>query len=257
MAKKHENATHENQTQTNTGANTTQNASAQNQAQQNTETGMSTTQGASPQGMQRGGSRQSRSMTRGGGFPSLFSTINPYEMMLNPFGFMRRMQEEMDRMFENFGALTPFETGRGGGIAQRGFGTFAPQIEVFERDNNLIVRADLPGVNKDDVHVELTDEGLVIEGERRYEHESNERGLHRTERSYGSFYRLIPLPEGVNAENATANFRNGVLEVTMQLPQRQSNRRRLEIQGEDELGQTQGQTQGQTTGQAKGQSAGK
>jgi HSP20 family molecular chaperone IbpA/Arc/MetJ-type ribon-helix-helix transcriptional regulator len=87
----------------------------------------------------------------------------------------------------------------------------APAVEVRERDGNLVVSAELPGLNKDDVKVEVTGDGLVIQGERKREQEEERGGVHRSERSYGSFYRSIPLPEGANIEQAKAQFNNGVL----------------------------------------------
>ena len=157
----------------------------------------------------------------------------------SPFAFMRRFSEEMDRLFEDFGFgrgwLAPgFERGldRLESLAE---GAWAPQVEVIERDNRLIVRADLPGMTKDDVKVDLDDNSLVIRGERKTEHEEDEEGYYRSERSYGSFYRRIPLPSGVKAEEASADFRNGVLEITMPAAKRtDAGRRQLEITGETE-----------------------
>jgi HSP20 family protein len=157
----------------------------------------------------------------------------------SPFSFMRRFSEEMDRLFEDFGfgrgLLTP---GFGRGLSRLGDterSVWSPQVEVFERGGQLVVRADLPGMTKDDIDIEVADGALVIRGERKSEREENEEGYYRTERSYGSFYRRIPLPEGVNAENADATFRNGVLEVTMQTPERAEQRsRRLEIKESSE-----------------------
>jgi HSP20 family protein len=131
---------------------------------------------------------------------------------ISPFSVVKRFGEEMDRLFGDFGldrnwippALT-VEAGR----------TWAPEIEIFERDGELVVRADLPGLKKEDVKVELTDEGLTIEGERRSEHEENGEGYYRSERNYGNFYRRLPLPEGADPDDATAKFHDGVLEVTM------------------------------------------
>jgi len=143
-----------------------------------------------------------------------------------PFGMMRRFADEMDRMFEGFGF--PDRFGRSWGMEN-----FSPQIDIFERDNKLVVRADLPGMTKDDVSVEVTEEAVIIEGERKYEHEQNEQGIYRSERSYGRFHREIPLPEGIKTENASANFKNGVLEVTLDAPQTARNRKRIDIQGED------------------------
>ena len=144
-----------------------------------------------------------------------------------PFGMMRRFADEMDRMFEGFG-LPTWERSKPWGR----MGAFSPHIDVFERDGKLVLRADLPGLSKDDVKVEITDDAVVIDGERKYEHEENEEGVYRSERSYGQFHREIPLPEGVKTENATANFKNGVLEVTVDAPQVAKNRRQIEIQGE-------------------------
>ena len=96
------------------------------------------------------------------------------------------------------------------------FYVWSPQIETFEREGQLVVRADLPGLKKDDVNVEITDDAITISGERRNEDEERREGYYRSERSYGSFFRSIPLPEGVNAEDANATFNNGVLEITMQ-----------------------------------------
>ena len=134
-----------------------------------------------------------------------------------PFEFMRRFGEEMDKLFGDF------DFGRGWlppALARSGPGIWAPQIEMFEQDGELIVRADLPGLTKDDVNVEIDDDGITIEGERRSEQNENREGFYRTERSYGKFYRRLPLPDGVEPENANATFRDGVLEITMDAPKR-------------------------------------
>jgi HSP20 family protein len=160
---------------------------------------------------------------------------SPSLMSGSPFSFMRRFSEEMDRLFEDFGFgrgwLAP---SLGRDLFPAGFGDFgqtawSPQVEVFEREGQLVVRADLPGLTKDDVKVEVTDGAITISGERKSEHEEKREGYYRSERSYGSFYRRIPLPEGVSADDATATFNNGVLEISMPAPQRQSRSRRLEI----------------------------
>lgn len=145
-----------------------------------------------------------------------------------PFTFMRRFSEEMDHLFEDFGGrgwLTPMLD-----KAQLPQGPWSPQVEILERDNELVLRADLPGLSKDDVNVEIAQNGITIEGERRNEHEEKGEGYFRSERSYGKFYRRIPLPEGVAAEDANASFKNGVLEITMPMAKQEERKsRRLEI----------------------------
>lgn len=148
-----------------------------------------------------------------------------------PFTFMRRFSEEMDHLFEDFGGrgwLTPMLD-----KAQLPQGPWSPQVEIFERDNELVLRADLPGLTKEEVNVELASDGITIEGERKNEHEDKSEGYYRSERSYGRFYRRIPMPEGVKAEDASATFTNGVLEITMPAAKREQRQpRRLEIHGE-------------------------
>jgi HSP20 family protein len=156
----------------------------------------------------------------------------------DPFGFLRRFTEEVDRVFDDFGVgrrslASPFGHGwltSRGRDAERGLDVWNPDIDMFHRGNELVIRADLPGLNKDEVKVEVADDAVVIQGERRREHEEEREGVYRAERSYGSFYRAIPLPEGAITEQAKATFKDGVLEVVMPAPPEQANRgRRLEI----------------------------
>jgi HSP20 family protein len=169
--------------------------------------------------------RGSGAIAAPGYFPS------PSEFLDNPFGVMRRMHEEMDRVFAHALGGSMLSGGESSG-SSGGLGTWAPVIEVREQANNLMVCAELPGLKPDEVHVELNDNALVIHGERRSEQSSTgEGGVHRSERRYGRFYRTVPLPEGVNAEDAKATFNHGVLEVTVPLPQQQSRRREIPISG--------------------------
>lgn len=143
--------------------------------------------------------------------------MDPWDFSSGPWPLMRRFNDEMDRWF-------------GGSRETAETQVWSPNIEVREKDNNLIVCADLPGMNKDDVKVEVTDEGLAIQGERRQEHEEKREGYYRSERSYGSFYRVIPLPEGTNPEQAKANFKDGVLEITMPIPEAARRRGQIPIE---------------------------
>jgi HSP20 family protein len=133
----------------------------------------------------------------------------------------------MDRIFGDSGF------GRrwlGSPLPRAGAELWAPQIDVFQRNNELVVKADLPGLKKDEVKIDVTDDAITIQGERRSEHEEEREGVYRSERSYGSFCRVVPLPEGAITDQAKATFNNGVLEITMPAPPEQVTRgRRLEI----------------------------
>src|SRR5262245_51172917 len=110
----------------------------------------------------------------------------------SPFSMMRRFADEVDRMFEGFGWPGTSRFGPSASLEH-----FSPEVDVFERDGKLVISADLPGMTKDDVKVDVTDDAIILEGERKYEHEEHEEGVYRSERSYGRFHRQIPLPEGV------------------------------------------------------------
>src|SRR3970282_2484793 len=109
--------------------------------------------------------------------------------------------------------------------------TWSPTIEVFEKDNGLVTKVDLPGLKKEDVKVEVTHSRLTISGERKREVEEKKKDVYRSEREYGSFYRAVPLPEGVKLEDVKATFSDGVLEVSIPLPAKPETKVRLvEIQ---------------------------
>jgi HSP20 family protein len=164
-----------------------------------------------------------------------------------PFAVMQRLAEEMDQLFNT--AFSDFGMGQQGRLATNrrnipgGLQTqWAPPIDVFERDNQFMVRAELPGLNTNDIEIEVMDNMLTISGERREEHEEKQEGYRVSERHYGRFFRTIPLPEGVEAEQVQAKFQNGVLEVTMPIPRQAQRGRRVEIQegsskGEQQSGQ--------------------
>jgi HSP20 family protein len=154
--------------------------------------------------------------------------FSPDRSTISPFSLMRRFSEEMDRLFGDFSLAGGFgrEFGR---LADLESSTWLPEVEAFERNGKLTIRADLPGLSKDDIDVNITGDAVVIRGERQQEKEENKEGFYRSERSYGSFYREIPLPSGVKPEEANATFRDGVLEITMPAPARQPTSRRVEI----------------------------
>ena len=160
-------------------------------------------------------------MRRTGTLP-LGASLAPIDLFsLNPFSLMRRMTEEMDRVFG--------ESGRGGNSGT-GTAIWAPAIEVSEQDGNYVINAELPGLKPEEVKVEVTDDGLVVQGERKFEREEDQGGVHRTELRYGRFYRVIPLPEGAKIDQARARFENGVLQVTVPVSEQQSQRRQIPVE---------------------------
>jgi len=153
----------------------------------------------------------------------------------SPFSFMRRFSEEMDRLFDDFGfggsPFSPLRSSLGGSAALGGFGpqSWAPAVEVFTRGDKLVIRADVPGVNKEDLRIDVQNGAVVIQGERRRENQAEREGRWHTERSYGKFVRTIALPEGARADDAHATFKDGVLEIAITLPQ-ETRGRRIEIE---------------------------
>jgi HSP20 family protein len=132
--------------------------------------------------------------------PDLFRTNL---LGLNPFTLMRRFTDEMDRAFGKTSETAAWR----------------PVIEVKRDKDRMLVHAELPGLKKEDVKVTITGDLLEIEGERKFAKEENRNGYIHSERSYGKFYRAIPLPEGVNAEIAAAEFADGVLEIAIPVPE--------------------------------------
>lgn len=140
----------------------------------------------------------------------------------NPFTFMRRVSEELDRAF----GLKPDVPG----YPELYRRAWTPDLEVFERDNKFFVRVDLPGLKKEDVKIEIAHDELTITGERKLEKEEKRENFYRTERTYGTFFRRIEIPEHVKAEDAVATFKEGVLQIEMPtLPVPPTNKRLLEI----------------------------
>jgi HSP20 family protein len=147
----------------------------------------------------------------------------------DPFALMRQMTSEFDRWFgEPARPFFRWPSLRRRAISEVGW---HPEIDVFEKDNRLVTKIDLPGMKKGDVKVEVTDGQLAISGQRRSEAEEKGEEFYRCEREYGSFYRSVPLPEGAKLEDVKATFADGVLEVSVPLPARpEAKMRKVEIQ---------------------------
>lgn len=139
----------------------------------------------------------------------------------NAYELMRAFTQDLDRTVNDLlgHRRWPFTAFLAPGTSN---GAWTPPIETEVRDGKLYVRTELPGLAKDDVTVEVTEDVLTIEGERKQESEKKEGNYYRSERSYGYFSRSVAMPEGVKAETAKATFKDGVLEIAIELPARKA-----------------------------------
>jgi HSP20 family protein len=131
------------------------------------------------------------------------------------------LQSEVNRVFDAFFGTSAVPT-----RARR----WVPAMDLVETEDHLVLRADLPGMSRDDVEIEIKDGALTISGERKAEHEQNTEGYYRVERASGRFARSLTLPEGTEPDGVDASFENGVLEVRIPKPA-QRKPHRIEIRG--------------------------
>jgi len=124
-----------------------------------------------------------------------------------PFTFFR---EEMNRLFDNFFRGFDIEP------LERRFAAFSPSIDISETDKEIVISAELPGMEDKEIDVSVSKDSLTIKGEKKEEKEEKGKSYYRMERSYGSFCRTIPLPSEIDTEKAVAEFKKGVL--TIKLP---------------------------------------
>ncbi|MEO0081044.1 MAG: Hsp20/alpha crystallin family protein [candidate division WOR-3 bacterium] len=124
----------------------------------------------------------------------------------NPFRDITSLRDEMDRLFDSMLGRYPVE---------RPEPFWSPAIDVEENKDNIIVRAELPGMKKDDIKVGITGDQLTISGERRHEAEEKGKTFHRIERCYGRFQRSLILPADIQADKAKASYKDGILELTL------------------------------------------
>jgi HSP20 family protein len=125
------------------------------------------------------------------------------------------VQSELNRLFNSFFDTATPVAGNGGTTTRR----WVPALDIVENETDYTLRADLPGLGEDDVKIEVNDNVLTISGRRRDEHEEQQQGYYRLERSYGSFSRSLTLPKGVDAKAVTAAFDRGVLEIHVPKPE--------------------------------------
>jgi len=129
-------------------------------------------------------------------------------LLIRPEPFSRDMDRLFDRLFD-----AP--------SAQR----FVPAMDLTEAEDHYLLKADLPGLTEEDVSIEVDNGVLTVSGERKAEHERQEKGWHRIERSFGTFQRQLTLPDGIDADAVTAEFDRGVLSVRVPKPERIKPRR--------------------------------
>jgi len=136
-----------------------------------------------------------------------------------PVRELSTLQNEMNRLFSTF-FDTPGDSGGNGGLRR-----WVPAMDLVETDEHFVLRADLPGLDANDVNIEVEDNVLTISGERKAEHETKREGFYRVERASGSFRRSLTLPEGVDPDAVTANFDRGVLEIRIPKPEQRKPRK--------------------------------
>lgn len=148
-----------------------------------------------------------------------FAPMFPFERSfgLSPFGLMRQFTREMNHMFRGLAPSMETEP-------------WAPAIDIQQCNGTLMITAELPGLKKDEVKVEVTDDALIIEGDRKREHKEDHEGYHRWERSYGHFYRSIPLPEGAKTDQVKAELSDGILKVSLPVPEVKKHVRQIAVE---------------------------
>jgi HSP20 family protein len=141
----------------------------------------------------------------------------------DPFRELRSLQDEMTRLFTG---VVPAGYNREEAVNTGWF----PRVDIFENKDNLVLEAELPGMNRDDFELSFENNVLTLKGERKFEKKTDGENYHRVERSYGSFTRSFTLPQTVTVDGATAEFNNGILSVS--LPKREETKaRKIEITG--------------------------
>ena len=126
-----------------------------------------------------------------------------------PFGELERMRNEVDRLWDTF-----FE-GRPRTRKAREDGEWLPSLDVSETKSDLVVEAEIPGMDPKDIDISLSDGTLTIKGERKHEKEEKEKDYHLIERSYGTFTRMVRLPKEVKRDKISASYKNGILKVIL------------------------------------------
>jgi HSP20 family protein len=133
-----------------------------------------------------------------------------------PVSEIARMERDMERMFEDFfgSRWSPFRR-RFWPMRRQAIAMPSIEVDLYEEKDEIVVKAELPGIGKDEVNINVSDHVLTIKGEKKKEEEVKDEDYHFLERSYGAFVRSIELPTQVQTEKTKANFKNGVLEIRL------------------------------------------
>lgn len=151
------------------------------------------------------------------------SPANGESRSSNPLAMLQR---DINQIFDDFWHRVE----SGGSGRTNPVGMFGPSTNVSETDTGVEVAVELPGMTESDIEVSLSGEAITIRGEKKLEHEERRKGVYMSERSYGAFYRTIPLPTGVDPEKAEASFKRGVLTVTLpKSPEAQAKVKRIPV----------------------------
>jgi len=127
----------------------------------------------------------------------------------DPFEDVSTFPQQMDRLFSQY-------FGRAGrGEEALAPGAWTPAVDIYETDEKMVIKAELPGLKKEDIDIEVRDNTLTLKGERKFEQETQEKNYHRVERSYGSFQRSFLLPSTIRQEAIEATFKDGILEISL------------------------------------------
>ncbi|QQS42185.1 MAG: Hsp20/alpha crystallin family protein [Acidobacteriota bacterium] len=160
----------------------------------------------------------------------LWNTDFPFRdpmMFRRPFALMRMFDEMRPRLFNydlpGFFETYPFEAIR----TERA--EWTPKFETFRKDDHFVVKAELPGMKKEDIVVDVDEHFVTLKGKREKKFEEKKEDYFRSEFTYGDFYRKMPLPEGVDTNDAKAVFKDGVLEITFAATEPATETKRIEI----------------------------
>ena len=145
----------------------------------------------------------------------------------DPFRELRNLQDEVNRLFSSNLSRGAYDDE---GIAR---GAWTPSVDIYENKDQIVLEAELPGMNRDDFELTIENNVLTLRGERRFEKRDEADNYHRVERAYGAFSRSFTLPQTVSGEGATAEYKNGVLRVTLN-KREEVKARRIEISAEAE-----------------------